>query len=187
MITNTPRLPDVRADTIPPRPVVTPVDDPFARLYRANVDRVFMLALRLSANPQDAADVTAETFVRAWRGLPSFRADSSEFTWLHTLTVRTWRDMLRSRRSKQNELTESALSHDEAEQYQVTAQHSIPEMLDLERAVLALPPGAREVLVLRTISGYSEAEVADQLGISRGTVKSQLHRARQLLLQAMDR
>lgn len=161
-------------------------DGTFDTLYRANANRVYLLALRLSADPIDAADIAAEAFVRAWQSLSKFRGDSSDFTWLHSITVHAWRDLQR-RRGRTREVAESSLSTSEARKYDIAAQHTTSDLLDLDRAIAALPAGAREVLVLRTISGYSTEEVAGQLGISIGTVKSQLSRARKLLLQSLNR
>jgi RNA polymerase sigma-70 factor (ECF subfamily) len=72
--------------------------------------------------------------------------------------------------------------------YGIAAQYDEPgQRLDLEKAVAALPEGAREVLILFAIEGYSHAEIARMLGISVGTAKSQLHRARRILLERLER
>lgn len=139
-----------------------------------------MLALRLCGDTADASDVLSETFVRAWRALPGFRGESGPYTWLHTIAVRVWREGRRRRRHPMLALDEAA--------YGIAAQHETPgARLDLENAVASLPQGAREVLILFAIEGYSHAEIATMLGISVGTVKSQVHRARHLLLERLDR
>jgi RNA polymerase sigma-70 factor (ECF subfamily) len=168
------------------RPItVTPSaseDDGFARFYNEHAPRVYMLALRLSGDGNDAAEVLSETFVSAWRALPRFRGDSSTHTWLHTIAVRGWRNIQRRRRRGR-----PMLALDETA-YGIAAQYDEPgQRLDLEKAVAALPEGAREVLILFAIEGYSHAEIARMLGISVGTAKSQLHRARRILLERLER
>jgi RNA polymerase sigma-70 factor (ECF subfamily) len=59
--------------------------------------------------------------------------------------------------------------------------------LDLERAIASLPPGARTALVLHDVEGYTHDEIADMTGLATGTIKSQLHRARRLLQERLDR
>ena len=163
-------------------------DDAFTRFYHEHAPRVYMLALRLCGDSNDAREVLAETFVSAWRGLPRFRGQSSPHTWLHTIAVRTWRGVLRRRNSGRPMV---ALDDDEADAdspYGVAAQYDDPgHRIDIEKAVAALPAGAREILVLFAIEGYSQAEISDMLGIKVGTVKAQLHRARKLLLERLDR
>src|SRR5688572_32841782 len=87
-------------------------DDAFTRFYHEHAPRVYMLALRLCGDTNDAGEVLAETFVNAWRGLPRFRGESSAHTWLHTITVRTWRGVLR-RRGRGHPMV--ALDDDEAD------------------------------------------------------------------------
>ena len=162
---------------------VTSGDDAFASFYHEHAPRVYMLALRLcGGDDNDASEVLSETFVSAWRGLPRFRGDSNVSTWLHTIAVRAWRGLQRRRGRGRPmvALDESA--------YGIAAQYDEPGCrLDLEKAVASLPEGAREVIILFAIEGYSHAEIASTLGISVGTVKSQVHRARKLLLERLDR
>ena len=163
-------------------------DDAFTRFYHEHAPRVYMLALRLCGDANDASEVMAETFVSAWRGLPRFRGESSTHTWLHTIVVRTWRGILRSRASGRPTV---ALHDENAEgvaPYGIEAQYEDPaHRIDIEKAVAALPEGAREILILFAIEGYSQAEIASMLGIAVGTVKAQVHRARKLLLEHLDR
>jgi RNA polymerase sigma-70 factor (ECF subfamily) len=163
-------------------PPSAPEDDAFARFYNEHAPRVYMLALRLSGDVNDAAEVLSETFVSAWRALPRFRGDSSTHTWLHTIAVRAWRNIQRHRGRGR-----PMVALDETA-YGIAAQYEEPgHRLDLEKALAALPPGAREVLILFAIEGYSHAEIASMLGISVGTAKSQVHRARKILLEHLER
>ena len=182
------RLPSI-VNVHPMRTAVAPSqDDAFTRFYHEHAPRVYMLALRLCGDANDASEVLSETFVSAWRGLPRFRGDSSTHTWLHTIAVRAWRGILRSRSAGRPMV---ALHHDDTDAdslYGIESQYEDPgTRIDLEKAVAALPEGAREILILFAIEGYSQAEIAEMLGIAVGTVKAQVHRARKLLMEHLGR
>jgi RNA polymerase sigma-70 factor (ECF subfamily) len=129
------------------------------------------------AGPEWAEDLTQEVFIRAWSKLGTFRGDSSFGTWLYRLAVNlilSRRETLRRREQKQ---------HPESEV--LDRMHSRLEhpgvALDLEAAIQRLPQRAREVFVLYEVEGYPHDEIAKMTGISPGTSKSQLHRARMIL------
>ena len=85
-------------------------------------------------------------------------------------------------------LDEDTVESLHSKQYGLSAQYDGGDhRIDIEEAIASLPEGAREVLILFGIEGYSHAEIASMLGISVGTVKSQLHRARKLVLERLDR
>ena len=128
-------------------------------------------------------ELVQDVFVRAWERLGSFRGDSLFTTWLHRLAVNL---ILQDRRSKgrrrAREVTSSDLDH-----FGRTARRSMPgTRVDLERAIAALPDKARRVLVLRDVEGYKYAEIARMTGVSLGTVKAQIHRARGLIKEKLD-
>lgn len=148
----------------------------FERLYRRHVDRVHALCLRLTGNRANAEDCTQQTFIKAWSALRHFETRSSFGTWLHRIAINVVFDQRRQRALKEEPL--SPKSHAaSAGQWLDTPV----ELGEIEAAILALPEGARDVLVLSGIYGHSHAEVAGMLGIAEGTCKAQLHRARQLL------
>lgn len=157
----------------------------FERLYRAHLPRVYALTLRMTADPDRAEDLTQDAFVRAWGRLSSFRGDSAFGTWLHRLAVNVVLGDLRSRGRWQEE----ALDDDDRPappRALRTGPARAGETVDLERAVAALPPRARAVLVLHDIEGYRHREIAELLGVTEGTSKAQLSRARRLLREALD-
>jgi RNA polymerase sigma-70 factor, ECF subfamily len=149
----------------------------FETLYRAHVGRVYGLCLRLTGHRELAEDCTQESFVAAWRGLAAFEHRSRFGTWLHRIAVNTV--LSRRRPSNQPELV-SAERH-AAAVAAIAGELDAAGPIDLEQAVTRLPPGARDVLVLVGIYGYSHEEAAGLLGIAQGTSKAQLHRARALL------
>ncbi|HME37613.1 MAG TPA: RNA polymerase sigma factor [Steroidobacteraceae bacterium] len=149
--------------------------DAFERLYRHYSPRVYGLCLRLTGQREAAEDCTQESFVAAWRALRSFEQRSLFSTWLHRIAVHT---VLARRRGLriEYEVPEPVSGLPE-----VADPGSAGPPLDLERAIAGLPEGARHVLVLVGIYGFSHAEAAATLGVAEGTCKAQLHRARGLL------
>lgn len=156
----------------------------FESLYRAHVSRVYALALRMTADPHRAEDLTQDAFVRAWDRLSTFRGDSAFGTWLHRLAVRVVLGDLRSRGRWQEETLDEDGPESSHGEPASTFAHG--ERIDLERAVAALPPRARAVLVLYDIEGYRHREIAGLLGVTEGTSKTQLFRARRLLREALE-
>jgi len=151
----------------------------FETLYRRHVGRVHGLCLRMTAQRETAEDCTQEAFVQAWRSLPRFEVRSSFGTWLHRIAVNT---VLAQRRRRTEALGADASAEESVADTLADATASDPTAgRDLESAIAGLPPGARHVLVLAGIYGFSHEEVAAMLGIAVGTCKAQLHRARKLL------
>ncbi len=147
----------------------------FEMLYRRFAPRVYGLCLRLTGQREAAEDCVQESFVAAWRALGRFEKRSRFSTWLQRIAIRT---VISRRRGLRNE-------REVAEPVTGLPDRADPQAgappLDLERAIGALPEGARDVLVLVGIYGYSHAEAAVALGVAEGTCKAQLHRARGLL------
>ena len=155
----------------------------FEGIYRQTSDRMYALCLRMSGDGQEAVELVQDVFVRAWERLGSFRGDSLFTTWLHRLAVNL---ILQDRRSKGRRRAREVTSSD-LEYFGRTARRSMPgTRVDLERAIAALPDKARRVLVLRDVEGYKYAEIAHMTGVSLGTVKAQIHRARGLIKEKLD-
>ncbi|HEX9731362.1 MAG TPA: RNA polymerase sigma factor [Thermoanaerobaculia bacterium] len=157
----------------------------FEELYRRHAGRVYALCLRMCGNAQEAEERTQDAFVRAWEKLGSFRGRSLFSSWLHRLTVNVvlggWRRQGR-RRDRVVPFDEAAGEPPEA----AAPPPSWGDAVDLERAVAALPAGARTVFVLYDVEGYQHQEIAEMTGLAVGTCKAQLHRARQLLRKALE-
>ena len=129
--------------------------------------------------PTAAVELTQDTFVRAWEQLGTF--ESAFSTWLHSLAVNV---VLGARESRYRERVVA----DDAEVQAAQSPTREPgDRVDLERAIAKLPEGARTALVLHDIEGYTHDEIARKLGLSPGTSKAQLHRARKLLREALSR
>jgi RNA polymerase sigma-70 factor, ECF subfamily len=149
----------------------------FEQIYRRHAGWVFGLCLRLSGQRELAEDCTQETFVAAWRGLSGFERRSKFSTWLHRIAVNS----VLARRRRPGDVDPPEGEASAAEALNVTGAMDAAGHVDLERAIAVLPPGARDVLVLVGIYGYSHQEAATMLGVASGTCKAQLHRARALL------
>ncbi|MBW3534130.1 MAG: RNA polymerase sigma factor [Gemmatimonadetes bacterium] len=152
----------------------------FERLYREHVARIHSLARRMEGE-ETADDLTQEVFIRAWEKLPTFRGDAAFGSWLHRLAV-NWilsRRETRRRRESKRVGPEGILEV-------APARGARPGLeVDLERAMERLPERARRVFVLYDVEGYPHEEIAGLMGISIGTSKSQLHRARSLLRERL--
>jgi RNA polymerase sigma-70 factor (ECF subfamily) len=151
----------------------------FEHLYRQFAPRVYGLCLRLTGQREAAEDCTQESFIAAWRALGSFEKRSRFSTWLHRIAVHT---VLARRRGLR---VEYEVAEPAAGLPDVPDPGGGAPPLDLERAIAGLPEGARHVLVLVGIYGFSHAEAAHTLGVAEGTCKAQLHRARGLLTVAL--
>ena len=153
----------------------------FERLYREHVGRVYGLCLRMTRDPAMAEDCTQETFINAWKALERFETRSSLATWLHRIAV----NVALAKRRKSSAVVQSS-TDDEDEPIETDWTLETPlEVNEIEAAIERLPEGARDVLVLHAIYGYSHVEAAEMLGVAEGTCKAQLHRARSLLREKL--
>jgi RNA polymerase sigma-70 factor (ECF subfamily) len=173
---------------------VAPQDAPVAEAWvaptwdqvvREHSARVYRLAYRLSGNPQDAEDLTQETFVRVFRSLATFAPGTFE-GWLHRITTNLFLDMVRRRqRIRFDALPEDTerLPGAAPSPEQVYADtHLDPQ---IQAALDALSPEFRVAVVLCDIEGLTYEEISATLGIKLGTVRSRIHRGRVQLRQAL--
>jgi RNA polymerase sigma-70 factor, ECF subfamily len=153
--------------------------DAFEELYRQHARRLFSLVMRMVGSAEDAEDLVQEVFLQAHRKLAGFRGESTLGTWLYRLTMNHCLDHLRGRQAKMSRATGSLDDEDAIEP--MAPAPMVPQAisrLDLERAIDALPPGSRAAFLLHDVEGFEHREIADILGISEGTSKSQVHKAR---------
>jgi RNA polymerase sigma-70 factor, ECF subfamily len=154
----------------------------FESLYQRHNRRVYSLCLRMTANTAEAEDLTQEVFIQLFRKIGSFRGDSAFTTWLHRLTVNQVLMHFRKRGVKLEQTTE-----DGETPHPIVIGTSNPnampvvDKIALEKAITKLPPGYRTVFLLHDVEGHEHEEIANMLGCSVGTSKSQLHKARMKL------
>ena len=153
----------------------------FERLYRVHVARVHTLARRM-AGDGPADDLTQEVFIRAWTKLGTFRGTSSFGTWLHRLAV----NLILSKRATLARQRDRMVAGDGLLERMAGRPERPGLGMDLEKAMRHLPEGAKQVFVLYDVEGYSHQEISESMGISVGTSKSQLHRARMLLREHLN-
>ena len=150
----------------------------FRTLYRAHTPSLYLLALRMTGGSDaDAEDVVQETWRRAVGGLARFERRSSLRTWLSAIAVRCAHEMRRTGERERAPLPEGLPARD--------GRSSSVSDVDLERAFERLSPGFQTVLVLHDLEGYRHADIAELLGITIGTSKSQLSRARTRMREAL--
>jgi RNA polymerase sigma-70 factor (ECF subfamily) len=169
--------------------------DAFEALVLDNQKKVYNLALKMTGNENDALDISQEAFIKAYTGIHTFRAESRFSVWLYRMTYNLCIDFLRK---KQRVPAASITYIDDDGDY---ADLEIPdtryepggeaERKELREAVSkgidALPLHHREIIVMREMTGMSYEEIAVSLGISEGTVKSRLSRARQNLVLLLEK
>lgn len=162
-------------------------NDAFEQLLLLHQKKVYNLCLRMSANPDDALDLSQEAFIKAWRSIGQYQFEASFSTWLFRLTSNVCIDHLRRKKRRQEtSLTESFEGSDEAEEFSLPDTAPLPEeqaianetKLALAQAMERLGPEHREILQLRVVEDLPYEQIAEILDIRVGTVKSRLARAR---------
>jgi RNA polymerase sigma-70 factor (ECF subfamily) len=170
---------------------------PFDVLVERYQKKVFNLLLRMIGDYDEAADLTQDVFLQAYRALPTFRGEAKIYTWLYRIAINRCKNRIKQI-SRDNSLVSSSL--DDPVDADDTASRDVPDHSyvpdrQLERTELRavvsseisnLPPDFREVIVLRDLQGLSYREMADVVGISLEAVKSRLFRARQCLRERLQ-
>lgn len=151
----------------------------FEVLYERYHRRTYSLCLRMTNSATEAEDLTQEVFIQLFRKIGSFRGASAFSTWLHRLTVNQVLMHFRKRSVKSEKTTEEGEMPDQVVNGTANPNRMpIVDRIALNKAISELPNGYRSVFVLHDIEGYEHEEVARIMGISVGTSKSQLHKAR---------
>jgi RNA polymerase sigma-70 factor (ECF subfamily) len=150
---------------------------------RTHVD-TYTLALRLTAHEEDARDVVQESYLRAWRGLPTFRGDAQFSTWMYRITANTAYSTVKRRRRHRSEPLDSLVDepvelHPELQPEGAAETSALLDQLSV--ALEHLAPKLRVLVVLKDVYGLTHEEIADELGISVAAAKVRLHRGRRKL------
>jgi RNA polymerase sigma-70 factor (ECF subfamily) len=162
----------------------------FAQLYSLHKRRIYSLCLRMVGNIAEAEDLTQEAFLQLHRKIGTFRGDSAFSTWLHRLAINV---VLMQLRKKGLSLISLDEAMEPAPEEGPGRSFGAPDLtltgaidrLALERAVADLPAGYRLIFILHDVEGYEHNEIAAMLDCSIGNSKSQLHKARLKLRDAL--
>lgn len=178
-------------------------EDAFGTLVRNHYEPVFRLVNSMIRDEHAARDVCQEIWLSVWKNLAAFRGESKFSTWVHPIATRRAIDHLRSRKrwfsrfipflSDTEGADEGGTRDTVAAAREAVAESDPRQDLEkqernarFERAINLLPPKHRAVLALREVQGLSYDEIAQNLGIARGTVMSRLFHARRLLVQKLE-
>jgi RNA polymerase sigma-70 factor (ECF subfamily) len=159
----------------------------FDELVRRTYVDTYTLAVRLTANEEDARDVVQESYLRAWKGIRNFRGDAQFSTWMYRITANAAATMVQKRRRRRAEPLDAVDEPIEAslEAQPEAATESAVGMAEVARAVQELPPKLRAIVVLKDVYGLPHEAIAAELGISVAAAKVRLHRGRKKLRDAL--
>ncbi len=153
----------------------------FESLVTAYERRVYSLALRSTGSPEDAADIAQEVFLHAYRSLDSFRGDSGFSTWLYRITMNLCVDFARKNTAQPQSLDQQTADQIDPASQPETALANSELRRELDAALNMVSEEHRKIVILRDVAGMSYADIGAALGLSEGTVKSRLARARAAL------
>ena len=169
----------------------------FRKLVDRHQRRVFAIALAIVRDENDAREISQEAFLRVYRGLDQFKGGSSFFTWLYRIVTNLSIDLMRRPGRRDAELHEARDSLepgtdsfsplvsriDGADPFRTARRREIAQRL--QSALDALPPYHLGVILMREVEGMSYEEMAEAMGVSKGTIMSRLFHARQKLQRAL--
>lgn len=147
-------------------------------LYRRFAPKMYAVCLRYANNADDAQDLLQEGFIKVYKNLHRFRAEGSFEGWVRRVFVNTSIEHFRKKSAQLSSVSEK--EENTIEDADITALDSLAEK-DIINIVQELSPGYRTVFNLYVVEGYSHKEIGELLGISEGTSKSQLARAKSIL------
>ena len=167
----------------------------FDELVKRYQEKVYRQAFKILRHEEDAAEALQDAFLSAYRGLKNFKKESTFSTWLYRVATNAALMRYRRRRNPTISLDQSQSPLDDAEPMEIPDWSAQPleQLLDTEtrevlyESLLRLPEDLADVFIKRDIDGWSNAEVAEAIGISVAAVKSRLHRARVGLREDLDR
>lgn len=166
----------------------------FEWIYITYRPRVWSLCFHMTGNPDEAEDLTQETFLRLFEKLDTFRGESTFYTWLRRLTINVVLLKFQSAAWRRETSLEAlacpdpvtGCPHTSVLREIDTQLLGAVDRVDLKRAIDQLPPGFRTVLILHDVEGYQHVEISELIGCSIGTSKSQLHKARMRMRESLQ-
>jgi RNA polymerase sigma-70 factor (ECF subfamily) len=165
----------------------------FERIYRLHNRKVYSLCLRMVGNPTEAEDLTQDVFLHLFRKIGTFRGESAFSTWLHRVAVNIV--LMRLRRKRRATISLDSITNPAEESDSQPKEFGCPDLrlngvidrVTLQAAINELAPGYRAIFILHDVQGFEHNEIAEIFGCSVGNSKSQLHKARTLLRQLLQK
>ena len=163
--------------------------DEYEKLVLEYQKNVYNLALRMTGDPEDAADMAQEAFIKAYNSLSGYRGDSKFSVWLYRIVSNVCLGLLRGKKRRQTVSLSVTDDDGEDTELDIADESQSPERIferamtrdAVRRGLAALTPEYRQILILRELQGMSYEEIAAVLGLESGTVKSRIFRARKKL------
>lgn len=165
----------------------------FERVYRLHSRRVYSLCLRMVGDPTEAEDLTQDVFLHLFRKIGTFRGESAFSTWLHRMAVNIVLMRLRRKviaKTSLDSITNPGEESDTQPKEFGSSDLRLNGVIDrvtLQAAINELAPGYRAIFILHDVQGFKHSEIAEIFGCSLGNSKSQLHKARMLLRQMLQK
>lgn len=165
----------------------------FERVYRLHSRRIYSLCLRMVADPAEAEDLTQDVFLHLFRKIGTFRGESAFSTWLHRMTVNIV--LMRLRRKRMEKISLDSITNPGDESDTQPTEFGRPDLrlngvidrITLQAAMKELASGYRAIFILHDVQGFKHSEIAQIFGCSVGNSKSQLHKARALLRELLQK
>lgn len=167
----------------------------FRKLVERHQRRAFAIAIGLVRDESDARELVQEAFIRVYRGLATFQGSSSFFTWLYRIVTNLAIDLMRKPGRRDAELQDNHPADEEPSDFPLVSRIDGADPIDVMRrreiaariqaALDALPPYHRGVILMREVEGMSYEEMAQAMGVSKGTIMSRLFHARQKMQRAL--
>ncbi|WP_234387171.1 RNA polymerase sigma factor [Aquimarina sp. Aq78] len=152
------------------------------RLYELYVDAMYNISMRMLSIKEDAEDVVQDSFVEAFKNLKSFRYESTFGSWLKRIVINKSLNHLKLKKIPVTPLDQH--------EYHISEEIIDPvkpnDINKVKKGIKALPDGYRQIINLYLIEGYDHIEIAEILGITISTSKSQYHRAKKKLIEIVN-
>lgn len=167
----------------------------FRRLVERHQRRALSIAMGLVRDENDAREIVQDAFIRVYKGIGAFQGTSSFFTWLYRIVTNLAIDLMRKPGRRDAELNEAQTASDESADFPLVSRIDGADPMDvmrrqeiaarLQAALEALPSYHRGAILMREVDGMSYEEIAQAMGVSKGTIMSRLFHARQKLQRAL--
>lgn len=159
----------------------------FSQFYSQYSQKIFGVCYRILHSPEDAEEMVQDVFIQILKTVHSFKGNSKLTTWIHRVAVN---QCLMKLRLSKNKFWKDKIDSEEEHEFALNSQCITPSfdtIIDVQGAIKCLAPGYRNVLLLHDVEGLEHLEIAKVLGISEGTSKSQLYKARLKMRKLMHK